>query len=397
MSNDFSESNDFSDGPDSVTEVTTTGWLQRLFGSVLGLLVGVVLLILSVILLWANEGRAVSALRALQSGARQLVEANPAAIDPALDGKLVHLSGRMDTAAPARDPVFEVSAPGVLRLKRVVEMYQWTESKSTQTHKNLGGSETKETTYTYTRQWSQEAVDSSRFHEANGHRNPSMPVHSQTTDSTGVTLGPYRIEPALLDRVGGFEPFALPNTTAAPPDYRKDANGFYRGQDSGAPAIGDVRVSYQAVPVQTMSVVAAQTSGGLAPFREAGGYTIALVDRGAVPAAEMFHEKQGEERLVTWALRLAGFVVMLIGLCLIAHPLGVLVGVIPVLETIVGIGTFLMALTIALPLTFTVIALAWVAHRPLIGVGLIAAGIVLGYLARQLYRPSPRVPVPAGR
>ena len=37
---------------DSVTEVTTTGWLQRVLGSFVGALIGVLMVIGSVILLW---------------------------------------------------------------------------------------------------------------------------------------------------------------------------------------------------------------------------------------------------------------------------------------------------------------------------------------------------------
>ncbi|MBV9586410.1 MAG: hypothetical protein JO213_16160, partial [Alphaproteobacteria bacterium] len=87
---------------DSVTDVTTTGWLQRLLGSFVGALIGMLLVIGSVVLLWWNEGRAVDAIRALDQGARQVVEANATAVDPANNGKLVHLSGMMTARAPAK-------------------------------------------------------------------------------------------------------------------------------------------------------------------------------------------------------------------------------------------------------------------------------------------------------
>jgi hypothetical protein len=77
----------------SVTEVTTTGWLQRIVQSFVGAVIGVLLVIGSIVLLWWNEGRAVEAIRALDQGARQLVEANATAVDPANNNKLVHLSG----------------------------------------------------------------------------------------------------------------------------------------------------------------------------------------------------------------------------------------------------------------------------------------------------------------
>jgi Transmembrane protein 43 len=139
---------------DSVTEVTTTGWLQRIVQSFVGAVVAVLLVIGSIVLLWWNEGRAVEAIRALDQGARQLVEANATAVDPANNNMLVHLSGAMTTPAPARDTAFGVGGDDLLRLRRNVEMFQWTEQKSTRSQKNLGGSETTETTYSYHKEWS---------------------------------------------------------------------------------------------------------------------------------------------------------------------------------------------------------------------------------------------------
>jgi hypothetical protein len=93
-----------------------------------------------------------------------------------------------------------------------------------------------------------------------------------------------------------------------------------------------------------------------------------------------------------------GFVVMLVGFWLMSSPLSVLVGVIPLFEELAGIGAFLMALIVSVPLTLIVIAAAWIAHRPLIGVGLIVAAFGLGYLLRRLHRraPLPTSFLPAG-
>jgi Transmembrane protein 43 len=49
-------------------------------------------------------------------------------------------------------------------------------------------------------------------------------------------------------------------------------------------------------------------------------------------------------------------------------------------------GAFLMALIVSVPLTLIVIAAAWIAHRPLIGVGLVVVGIGLAFLLRKLHR-----------
>jgi hypothetical protein len=83
-------------------------------------LFGIVLVIGSFLLLTWNEGRSVEAIRALDQAARQVVEVDAAAIDPQAEGKLVHLTGLMETSAPAHDPIFGVGGDGLLRLSRKV-------------------------------------------------------------------------------------------------------------------------------------------------------------------------------------------------------------------------------------------------------------------------------------
>jgi hypothetical protein len=66
----------------------------------------------------------------------------------------------------------------------------------------------------------------------------------------------------------------------------------------------------------------------------------------------------------------------------------------PLFEELVGIASFLLALIVAVPLALIVIAAAWIAHRPLVGVGLLVAGLGLGYLVRRLHRRPAQPPPP---
>src|SRR5271163_2586594 len=313
----------------SVTVVTTRSWGGRLAGSFVGALFGILFVAISFILLYWNEGRAVYAIAALDQAARQVVEIDAAAIDPNADGKPVHLTGWMETSAPARDPIFGVGGDGLLRLSRKVEMFQWEEEKTTRSHKSAGVSETTETTYSYRKKWSDHPFDSTRFHEASNHRNSPMPVESTTINADGVRLGAYRIAPALLQEVTAFTPFE-PET--APAGYQKIGEVLYRGREIDNPAVGDLRVSFRAVPAQTMTVVAALAAGGLMPFHGVNGYRIALASTGALSAGEMFREKKHKENILTWVWRGFGFVVMLIGFVRVLIPLSVLAGVLPFLE-----------------------------------------------------------------
>jgi Transmembrane protein 43 len=379
------------DRGDSVTDVTTVGWGGRISSSLTGALFGILIVLGSVVLLYWNEGRAIAAIHALDQAARQVVEVAVGARNPSAEGKLVHLTGMMTTTQTVRDPVLGVGGAGLLRLRRKVEMFQWKEEQSTTHKKSLGGSETTRTTYTYHKEWSDQAIDSSQFRLAQKHYNPSFPIASTTIDSPDVRLGVYHVDPGLLASVSAFTPF-LPHS--APAGYQKVGDELYRSRNSsnpqpGNPQIGDIRITFAAVRAQTMSVVAALASGVLAPFHGANGYRIALAAPGVVAASEMFREKKHEERLLTWALRGVGFLAMLIGFVLLLGPLSAVAAVLPFLEGIVEAGIFFVALMLAMPLTLLTIAVAWFAHRPLLSGGLIVVGIGLAMAIHRLRRRRP--------
>ena len=368
---------------DHYTEVTTEGWGQRLGGSLIAALIGLVLVVVSIGLLYWNEGRAVTASRALGRGAAAIVEVAASPVDVSANGKLVHVSGMMQPTTPARDPVFGVSGEGLLRLSRTAEMYQWKEESHAQSQQSVGGSKTTETTYTYQHVWSAQPIASAQFKVRDGHQNPPMEVRSAVFDGGEVRLGAYRGDPPLLNKLATFA--ALPVQSAPPPGYQASGDGFYRGQDPNQPAVGDVRVTFGGIPAQTVSVAGALSGGVLTAYRDANGYTIALAEPGAVTAAGLFHDEMRSEGRLTWILRGVGFVMMLIGFVCISRPLTMLFAVLPFLESMVGAGAFLVALTLAVPITLLTIAVAWIAHRPLVGGGLLVAAVAALFLLRQMH------------
>jgi hypothetical protein len=388
MSDDF---NAASSGSDQLTDTSTEGWGSRLGGSLIAALIGLILVPGTIALLYWNEGRAVDAIRALNRGAAAIVEVNPAAIDPLGDGKLVHMSGMLQPGTAAKDPVFGVSGDGLVRLARTVEMYQWKEDSHSESHQNLGGSKTTETTYTYEHVWSEQPLPSARFKVPNGHQNPTMQVRSATFDGGDVKLGAYKVDPSVLNKVSDFTPLRVQSTP--PSGYQASGDGFYKGQDPNQPAIGDVRATFTAIPAQTVSVAAAQASGVLTAYRDSNGYTIALAEPGVASAATLFHDEQKSESTLTWILRAVGFVLMLIGFVCITRPLTMLFAVLPFLESLVGAGAFLVALTLAVPITLLTISIAWIVHRPLIGGVLLVAAVGAMFLLKQLHpRRTARVP-----
>lgn len=89
-------------------------------------------------------------------------------------------------------------------------------------------------------------------------------------------------------------------------------------------------------------------------------------------------------QLVTWACRIGGFLLLLIGFSLIMGPLSMLVAFLPLLEGLVGFGTFLVALGLAIAITLVTIALAWIASRSLLGGGILLAAAAEAWAIRSI-------------
>ena len=89
-----------SDPGDTFTQVTSTSWIARLGKSILGVLIGIVLIIAAIVLLFWNEGRAVTTARSLAEGSHAVVAVGSASVDPANDGKLVYVGGDLTARAP---------------------------------------------------------------------------------------------------------------------------------------------------------------------------------------------------------------------------------------------------------------------------------------------------------
>jgi hypothetical protein len=152
--------------------------------------------------------------------------------------------------------------------------------------------------------------------------------------------------------------------------------------------VGDARVKFEVARPADVSVIAQQTGDTFAPYVTKAGGSIELLQMGIQSSAAMIQKAQESNVLLTWILRLAGFVLMLIGLNLVFKPFSVLADVVPIFGSIVGFGTGLLAFLLASVLSLTTVAIAWVVYRPLVGILLIAAAVGLAVLATGKFRSS---------
>jgi hypothetical protein len=369
---------------DSFTEVTTKSWGSRLGESIKGVLFGLILIVGSCVFLFWNEGRAVQTQRSLTEGASLVVSVDPARVDPANDGKLVHLSGDLKPGAPLTDPDFTVTATA-LRLVRTVEMYQWKEETKTETRKNVGGSEETITTYEYVRTWSDSRIDSSRFKRQEGHINPQMQYRGASYPSRDATLGAFRPGTNVIDRLPASENVSLDPSLAAKlagrvkgPVHVADWR-IYVGESPSQPRIGDLRISFQLAPAGPTSIIGRQAGTGFGEYQTQAGDPLLMVRPGTLSAADMFAAAQRENRILTWILRFAGVLAMFIGFMMVLAPLVVVADVVPFIGNILSAGSAIVSLVLTAIVAPVVIAVAWFWYRPLVSAAVLAVGLVLAY------------------
>ena len=200
----------------------------------------------------------------VEPGAAIIVEVAASTPDPQAEGRLVHLSGPMQPATAARDPVFGVTGDALLRLSRSVEMYQWKQETSTAPSNRSAARR---------RRKRRTAISKCGRRSRSRPASSAIPTVIRTrrcssvgdVDGRDVKLAPTRSIPSCWPRWKISRRCSQP---PRPPPAIRPPRRIYRGPDPGQPAIGDIRVSFAAVPAQTVSVAAALAAGTLTAWRD---------------------------------------------------------------------------------------------------------------------------------
>ena len=376
----------------AVTETTTESWGSRLGSSIKGVIFGLALFVAGFPVLFWNEGNSVKTAKAIDEGegACVSVESN-AKVDAEYEGKLVHMTGKADTQDVLSDATFGVSATAIM-LKREVEMYQWIEESRTTEKKKMGGSVEKTTTYTYKKDWSSHAISSGDFKEA-GHDNPGViefPEEEQY--AANVSFGAFRLSEKQIQKIGSARDYAFPtNFNCAVPRVQVKGTIIYvpnaetrnnplNNRDVATQTrIGDMRVKFRVIYPHDVSIIAKQKGDSFIDYTAKNGKKLSYLTDGIEDAAAMFSTARTNNAIMTWLVRIGGFLLMFFGLSMIFKPLSVLADVLPILGDIVEMGTGLVAGLIALVCALVTIAIAWVFYRPVLGIILLAAAGFFGW------------------
>ncbi len=388
------------------TETTKTTYGQRVKKSFGGIGSGLLLLVVGTILLWWNEGRAVKTTKMLKEAAGVTVEMTDiGTIDPQFDGKLVHATGMTATIDSLIDPDFGIGVTGV-KLVRKVEYYQWVEKSKSTTKDKVGGSQETTTTYTYEKKWVSSPVNSEEFHdpEYQGANRIKIVVDDLRQTAENVTFGAYRLSKSQIASISGEQPYVFSES-----DTERITNELFKeecqadttlsvkiqnnvvsfGRKTGTPEVGDVRVTFTKVLPCEVSLMAQVSGDTFVPFTAKNGKSFDVLQTGVLSADQMYEGQHSANKMWLWILRILGIFLVIGGLKGIFGFLETLAKVVPFIANIIGAGVGLVCSLVGFAWSFIVIAIAWLAYRPVLGISLIVIAVALIVLLARKKKAAP--------
>ena len=380
---------------DTYEQVTTESWGSRLRGSGRTVCFGAVFVMASIAVLIYNESNLVAERKALEES-ESLVQEVPsiATVDTSMENDLIHASGLATTTDTVQDNVFGISLTNTLKLKRSVEMYQWFRTTHVEKTKKTGGSVETKTTYTYSKKWVHYLVSSEQYKI--GYENPtSMPFEYMVDVANPITFGGFTLPSKVLDKIQTYAALSTPLSLDTVPEATKsfsnvsfyENKGFYAGSGSAVnPMVGDVRVAFQQIPAQNISIVARQTGTSLDEYTTSNDREILLVKTGTYTAEAMFDGAHSSLTTMAWIIRFAASIVMWVALELMAEPLVVFADVLPILGNCVQGLAYIVSGLVAFCISLITIALAWLFFRPIFSLALFGTAAIIGVAISMLRR-----------
>ena len=200
--------------------------------------------------------------------------------DADVQGYMVRVVGPLQVVESPLDTQFnqQTNQPVLIRH---VQMFQWHQMK-------YGGP------VSYELDWEDKPIDSSHFDHPEGHSNPgSFPIESAQFDAGLVRVNDFVLSPALVHALTGSQPIApdlrnLPSNLAA--SFSLYDDHLVTSAVPSNPQVGDLRVSWDAVPVQTVTIVAKVDGNKLIPASDAADGVGFAVQDGDVPISDIFSD-----------------------------------------------------------------------------------------------------------
>mmetsp|Transcript_60491 Transcript_60491/g.107807 ORF Transcript_60491/g.107807 Transcript_60491/m.107807 type:complete len:517 (+) Transcript_60491:61-1611(+) len=264
-----------------VTETEYQNWFSRMGDAFISVVVGILLIIFSIPCMWVNERRAARFESLIKVGESECISVGH---DKAKDdnrGRLVHVSGaNAEGKKPLQDERFASFKLDSKCLKIVssVEAYQWVQKETKEKRRdNMGGGETTVTTYTYSKAWKGERIDSKSFKER-GYENRlakmEISLGVMTKTCSVVHYGEaFQLPEEMVNQLDNYED-ASPIIGSQVQDFTKHGEYYYfPSKRTSEPQVGDMRVTFKYIPDGPVTALGLQVEDpklqrdSLLPFR----------------------------------------------------------------------------------------------------------------------------------
>lgn len=342
----------------------------------LGFLIGIVIVFIGIALLWWNEGRTVRNIKGIAEVEDNYISVSSDKIDSKNEGKLVITNGNItiNDVNPLTDSQFGVSVKS-LKLMRIVEMYQWDEECESDDDDD-------EETCTYKKEWSSELIDSSEFEKE--HQNPtSMPYDSMAYYAEDVNLGAYKLNQDLYQEVSTNKKYTDLTEDVATKNGMH-VNGIYYVNYEESPVIGSVRISFVYNDTTSATVLAVQSGNSFETYTSKSKVGYYELYESKMTGPEVIQALRNSNNATKWLFRILGTILVIVGLLTFISPIGEIAKYVPILGNIVNFATSTIAFLIGLAISLLVIAVAWIRFRPIIGIILFVAIVLIIVLVIKL-------------
>lgn len=365
-------------------KVVRQSYGKKIGSSFIGAILGIIMFLGSFVVLYLNEGR-----ENLGKVADSVTEIS--AQGSVTDGALVSVKGNLDADTYAADDY--LIGGNYIALSRYVEIYAYVETEHSESHDNLGGSTTTTYTYTYSTEWTS-SPESTSSYEGDSSEIPSnipasynswisgMPS-SASSDASGLSIGAFNISgtPDFSGAVNLTLSEAVANNDSITNSIVTSNYIIIGNQDnvsSASPKLGDVRISYTVITANDSGVIFGAVNGNtISSYTTPKDNSLFRFFAETDSTAEAVEILKTEHKTMTWLLRLAGFLLMFIGLICISGPITNLLSVVPVFSHISSFVFGIIAFFVSLILTSLTIILSMVLHNFWLAIAFVSLVVII--------------------
>lgn len=333
--------------------------MTKINSGYVGVGIGLILFVVSILFLFFNEQNFVNLVRLTDYAKKNAIELTYSTPSPANNNKLIQISGLVNSNQNLSDGI--VSLPNTIALKRTTEIYQWQEIYNSNNQN-----------YQYKKEWNSELTNSDFFEKPEFQNPKTYKYKPLEIYAKNIKLGHFYLSEDIVKKINS--PIKLQQLPYN--NKFKIYNGFYfTGKDYDNPDIGDEKLFYSYIPSgKKFSIIAKQSGNQLIPMNTKYGNLVIITD-GIKNLNQILDEYQNNNSGNTWRIRGICLLLMFIGLNLILQPIANITDKVPILGEITQFTITLAIIVITIALGTIAIAFSWLAVRPEIAIPAIILAI----------------------